>query len=263
MAEFDNPIKMIHFYKDGEPLLHQNLIEMLTYLKQSGVAEQVRLKTNGLLLCAEMNRKLINTGIDWIGISVEAVSTAGYRKISGVSIDYEKFVDNIRDLFHCRGTCEIYVKIINANLSEEDKEKFYLDFKAISDFCAIEELMGLSYTKSKDFLLGTKPETQDGLPLIDKDVCPYPFYSLAINFNGAVSICCVDWSHSTVVGDVNKNSLKEIWNGPQMLEFRRMHLEHRRGENKACADCYFIKQAPDNLDGQEAIVMERLSRKRT
>lgn len=259
LTEFGTPAKIIHLYKDGEPLLHRNLIDMLRLLKQAKVTEQIRLKTNGTLLNPGLNECLIGTGIDWIGISVEAVSAAGYRKISGVDLDYEKFLGNIRDLYQRRRQCEIYAKIVDVNLSQEDRDKFLHDFAPISDYCAIENLMGLSYSDSKDFMLGTTPDTQDGLPLVEKQVCPYPFYALSVNFNGSVSVCCADWAHQTVVGDVRENSLREIWQGPRMYAFRKMHLEHRRSVNRACGNCHYIKTAPDILDGFEAVISEKLA----
>jgi len=258
LTKFESPSKIIHLYKDGEPLLHRNLIDMLTLLKQARVTERIRLKTNGTLLNPAFNERLVDTGIDWIGISVEAVSAAGYLKVSGVELDYEKFIDNIRDLFQRRRQCEIYAKIVDVNLSQEDKDKFFHDFTPISDYCAIENLMGLSYSDSKDFMLGTTPDTQDGLPLVEKRVCPYPFYALSVNFNGSVSVCCADWAHQTVVGDVNKNSLKEIWHGSRMYAFRKMHLEHRRCANRACGNCHYIKTVPDILDGFEATILDKL-----
>ncbi len=262
LREFESPAKIIHLYKDGEPFLHKNLLDMLTLLKQAKVTEQIRLKTNGTLLNPEFNKRLIETGIDWIGISVEAVTAEGYYKISGTRLDFEKFVGNIRDLFQRRGTCEIYAKIVDVSLTQEEKEKFFHDFAPISDYCAIENLMGLSYSDSKDFMMGKTPDTQDGLPLVEKQVCPYPFYALSVNFNGTVSVCCADWAHQTVVGDVNKNSLKEIWQGSQIYAFRMMHLEHRRHANRACANCHYIKTAPDNLDGFETAILDRIKSQR-
>jgi len=258
LTAFESPSKILHLYKDGEPLLHPHIIDMLTLLKQAKVTEQIRIKTNGTLLNPVLNAHLIDTGIDWIGISVESVNSAGYKKVTGVGIDYEKFKNNIRDLFQRRQKCEVYTKIVDVNLSQEEKDKFFCDFSPISDFCAIENLMGLSYSDSKDFMMGTIPETQDGLPLVEKHVCPYPFYALSINFNGSVSVCCADWAHKTVVGDVSCNSLKEIWNSATMYAFRNMHLEHRRNSNLACANCHYITTAPDILDGYESLILDKL-----
>jgi radical SAM protein with 4Fe4S-binding SPASM domain len=73
---------------------------------------------------------------------------------------------------------------------------------------------------------------------------------MAVNFNGEVSICCIDWRYKTVIGDVNKESLVDIWLGPRMHEFRKMHVEMRRSENTVCRNCEYMHdtQESSNLD---------------
>jgi len=142
----------------------------------------------------------------------------------------------------------VHVKVVDVGLSEEDKDKFYRDFKDISDSMHIDSLMGWSRSGAKDFTLGMSKKT-----LIHKEwiVCPEPFYSLAVNFNGQVSICCVDWSMGTLVGDLRTESLKDIWFGESLKRFRSIHLEGRRNELTACANCSYLNQLDDlsNLDG--------------
>jgi MoaA/NifB/PqqE/SkfB family radical SAM enzyme len=60
LREFPNPIKSLNFYKDGEPLVHPEFPEMYRYLKDSGVAEQIRVKSNGSLLNRQLNRRLVD-----------------------------------------------------------------------------------------------------------------------------------------------------------------------------------------------------------
>jgi radical SAM protein with 4Fe4S-binding SPASM domain len=258
LQEFPDPIKSLNFYKDGEPLVHPDFPEMYHYLKESGVAGQIRVKSNGSLLNPRLNRRLIDAGLEWIGISVEAVSAGKYWDMCAYRLDYEKFLDNLRDLYERRGACHIHIKIINAGLSEAEKDQFFRDFSPLSDTCAIENLHGWNNAEMRDFSLGIEQMSMDGVELVDKMVCPLPLFALAINCDGTVSICCVDWSHSTVVGNVETNSLSEIWHGERLRDFRMMHLERRRSENLACRDCTFIRTLPDNIDGRERKIIEKL-----
>ena len=79
-------------------------------------------------------------------------------------------------------------------------------------------------------------------------VCPEPFTTLAVNFNGLVSICCVDWNMKSVIGDATKNSLVEIWNGNQLKKFRIMHLNGLRRKIKVCSNCQVIHGTPLESD---------------
>jgi radical SAM protein with 4Fe4S-binding SPASM domain len=260
IKRFGYRLKLASLYKDGEPLLNKAFPEMVRYIKQADVADRVWTKTNGALLRPELNEQLIDSGLDMICISVESVSAEGYLRVANAKIDYNAFRENVRDLFVRRRKCEIYVKIADTGLTAEELEKFHRDFQDISTHIGVEKLMGWSYSSIKDFTLGTSPDTYDGLPFTPKDVCPYPFYVMAVNFNGTVSLCGNDWSHNTVVGDVNKESLVDIWRGRNLYEFRKMLLEGRRHENKACGDCYYLKIVPDNIDSHRRMILEKLDK---
>ncbi len=263
LKEFNTEIKLVSLYKDGEPLVNSNFSEMVRYLSQSGITKRIWTKTNGVLLRPELNDRLSDSGLTWIGISVVGVSAEGYLKGAGVKIDYDQYVANIADLYRKRGNCELYIKIADSGLSPEEINKFYHDFADICDYCAVEKLMGWSNSGVKDFTLGTNPDTYDGLPLTDKEICAYPFYVMAFNADGSVSLCGNDWSHQTVVGNAANEHVIAIWNGERMYEFRRMMLERRRHENAACGNCYYLKIVPDNIDPYAEEILCRLQETRS
>jgi len=248
ISQFDEKLKLLSLYKDGEPLLNHELPQMIKYAKHANIAEKIWTKTNGSLLSPTLNTQLIDAGLDMIHISVESVSSDGYMNIANVKIDYDAFKANIQDFYEKRGDCKVYIKIIDCNLSMSEKERFFDDFQPIADFVSIENLMGWSYSSIKDFTLGIQSDTYDGLPLIQKKVCAYPFYVLAINADASISLCGNDWAYETIVGNVASESLKDIWKGEKLYQFRKMMLENRRYENKACADCYYLQIVPDNID---------------
>lgn len=258
LKAFPGKLKLASLYKDGEPLMNPHFPEMVRYLKQADVAERIWTKTNGSALSPELNQQLIDAGLDMICISVEATSAAGYLRVAKSRIDYEKFVANIADFHARRQGCEVYIKIADSGLSQAEIDKFYADFQPISTFIAVEKLMGWSLSGVKDFTLGTRPDTYDGLPFTQKQVCAYPFYVLAVNADGSVSLCGNDWAYGTVVGNVKQQSLQEIWHGEALYEFRKTMLENRRREIPACADCYYLQIVPDNLDAYAQNILKKL-----
>ncbi|MGC4117471.1 MAG: radical SAM/SPASM domain-containing protein [Myxococcales bacterium] len=255
-------LKLLSLYKDGEPLVNRDFAEMVRYAKQAGVAERIWTKTNGALLNPELSQRIVEAGLDMICVSVEGVSSEAYQRISDVKLDYEAFVGNVRALFERRGQCEVYVKIADSGLSRAEVDQFYRDFEPYATHIAVEKLMGWSNSGVKDFTLGTKPDTYDGLPFTPKDVCAYPFYCLAVNAEGSVVVCANDWSYATVVGDAKTQSIREIWEGEALHQFRRMMLEKRRCENAACADCFYLQIVPDNLDPYREALLARLAKSR-
>ncbi|OGU55186.1 MAG: hypothetical protein A2V66_00520 [Ignavibacteria bacterium RBG_13_36_8] len=249
----EQKVTELHLYKDGEPLLNKQLGEMIAYAKSQNVAESVQTTTNGALLTKEKAIEIIENGLDVMRISVEHVSNEGYKNLTQNYADYDKIKENVKFLFEEKikrsSKLKINSKILNVNFTKSELEKFISDFKDISDEISINQLMGWSNSGERDFTLGIDVKRGMGgkARLRGKKICPEPFRSLAINFDGQVSVCCVDWSYGTIVGDLTKESLVDIWNGEKMQRFRTLHLNGERKNIKACSNCHYLLGFPDHL----------------
>lgn len=71
--------KGIYFTGRGEPLLNNNLPEIITYAKSKGL--NCYLTTNGALLNKEIASELINSGLNVINVSLHAGTSETYKKI--------------------------------------------------------------------------------------------------------------------------------------------------------------------------------------
>lgn len=263
ISKFQNKIKLLNLFCDGEPLCHPQFSEICRYTVNSRVAERVICRTNGSLLTPALSEKLIASGLNEIGISIEGTTEEQYQEISSTKIDFDQLLKNLKYLFEIKNRkCRIYVKTIDFGLNEEGKKRFYHLFKPISDFCSIEHPMKWNNTGKLDLTLGKYDgKTIDGMDDKPKKICPFPFISCVIKSNGTVCCCCVDWTNMTQIGDLRKESLLDIWNGQKLYEFRKMLLEHRSMNNAACRNCIFFHNYPDSLDGYEALILKKLSDK--
>ena len=99
------------------------------------VAEWIETITNGSMLNPKLNQELVDSGIDRIRISIEAIDAVGYKNIANVNIDVKILVENIADLYkRSRGKTEIYIKTVDASVdTESKKELFYTMFGDICD----------------------------------------------------------------------------------------------------------------------------------
>jgi len=257
MKAFPQKLKMVNMYKDGESLLHPRFTDMVRYLRDADVTEKIWVKTNGSLLNPEYNERLVNCGLDMIGISVQHVHAQGFWDIAKAKVDYEQYKANILDLYTRRGNVGISVKIADVGLSEEDKQKFIDDFSDRCDFIAIEGLHGWSTSEMKDWKLGTN-QSFDGTPRKVKKACPLVMYMLTVNSNGTISICNDDWAQLHKIGDIKDESLMQIWHGQKLRDFRLMHLEGRKHENAACKNCDYMQALPDSIDGDLTRMIQKI-----
>jgi hypothetical protein len=67
--------------------------------------------------------------------------------------------------------------------------------------------------------------------------CPYPFYQCSVLADGQVLVCTHDWARRTIVGDLNRQSIREVWNGKPLTEIRQLFLRGRMKDVAACAGC--------------------------
>ncbi len=69
----------VHLQGWGEPLLHPRLFEMVMVAKRSGC--QVGLTTNGMLLDADVARRLLDLGLDLVSISIAGATPDTHGRI--------------------------------------------------------------------------------------------------------------------------------------------------------------------------------------
>lgn len=216
-------IRSLKLYFFGEPLLHPDIGQICFFASQ--VCDRVELTTNGMALTERKSQELIDSGLHYLRISV-------YKGIPHP----ENVVRNVRRLHEMRGESAkpfIFAKVFNAAEAAEITP-FYAD---ITDQIGFEELHSIG----SDLV-------QFGGHKVSHRACPYPFYNLVVKSNGDAVPCCVAWEKSLVVGNANTQTLAEIWAGEPLARIHRLHLEGKRGELAACANCDTMFNSPDSVD---------------
>lgn len=264
ISVFSKKLKVLRLSGQGEPLLNPHFAEMVSYAKEKQVAEYIETVTNGSKLNPQLNRELVESGIDRIRISIEEVTEEGYFAMANRKINFKEFIANIKDLHEKSGSsCEIYIKTVDAAVdTEEKREKFFSTFGDICDKISIEHVIPI-WTGYDEIYQDFDIETAEGLhghAVKELDVCPFPFYSFVINPDGEVTVCCNDWERKISMGNVTSESVYDIWNGEKYHNFLLGMLEKGRKENHpvGCAKCqYPCFDAVDDLDSHREIVLGR------
>ncbi|MBD3263494.1 MAG: radical SAM protein [Candidatus Omnitrophica bacterium] len=76
----------------GEPFLRKDLFELISFARSLGL--NTIIVTNGVLLNEDNIRKCIDSGVDWLSISLDAASEASFSRIRGEKV-FGKITDNI------------------------------------------------------------------------------------------------------------------------------------------------------------------------
>lgn len=249
ICKFDEPIKVLRLYKDGEPLLNPNFVDMIEYAKQSGCCDRVDTTTNASLLTPELSLAIIEAGLDRINISIEGVNNEQYKDFSDYKIDFDKLVENIRFFYKHRKQCEMIVKINGDILTEAQKQEFYDIFGDITDGIFIESIMDCWPTYELEKVTINESRGIYGQDINEVNVCPYVFYSFAVNSDGTISLCFLDWHRKLVIGDAKTESVKDVWSSDKIKEYQKLFLKGGRKSHPICSDCGQLRQGqPDDID---------------
>ena len=264
MQLFEEKVKVVNLYAFGEPLLNPYVPDMVKYLKEKKVCNEIRITTNGYCLSPELNSKLIDSGVDLVRISVEALTEEDYTKICGVEkINLKQYINNIGDLWRkSRGSqTKIAVKIVNSMIqNEEDEQLFFDTYSKYADYVFRENVDNIWSEFDIDDVAKnnkTRFEVETAMKCVtEKEKCAYPLISMVVHSNGVVSSCCVDWKFATAYGDVTQSSIYDIWHSGELRQFQIGHMEVGREINGFCSTC--IYKSFDKVDNVADVIATRL-----
>lgn len=264
----------LNLYGDGEPLLNKDLTKMIKMAREADVANFITVTTNASLLSEYISVGLINSGLSYLRVSIYSICNDKHREITKSKISSDKIYENlkrfreIRDDMGKRGPF-LYIKLLDAYGPEN--QEFIDLYKNIGDEVNIEAPMNWNGFQNRDLISKIDKGGKTDQTLIQgyygkhmsgyKKICTTPFLSLNVKHNGDACICIVDWNKGTKVGNISSQSLKEIWLGDRLRDFRRMHIEGRKNENESCCNCRFMCANPDNIDEQSKEWYESLLEK--
>ena len=262
----------------GEPLLHPRIDKIIAVLKEQGF--RVTVITNGTLLAPEMNRRLIDSGLDVLKVSVWALTPDQYMKnYPGSNPENYAAIDRaLQDLISQKSSrssrlprLHLYIPINRYNYDSLDKtvtlaEKWQAENIVFAPMADItdelaesilteqEEMVVLRKLKEIKKILNSRGISEEtDLTLLRyrlKDElwkyipCTIAWYHARIRTDGSVQSCgrC---DAEVIFGNVNKSSFRDIWNGPEIQNFRYQRLWQLRNsywkEHCACKTCCFVK----------------------
>ncbi len=260
VSTFPEQVKVIYLFGFGEPLLHKDFFDMAKYAREKNACRELRVVTNGSLLSPEVNQQIVDSGIDLVRISVEALDAKGYQDVCSYQIDYDHFLDNIRDLHERgKGKTKVAAKIVNATLkSDEDVKRFFSIFEPITDFTFVEDIVA-GWPEFDECVIPDDSTIESNNWIWKRENyqrCSFPLTMMMVHSCGVVSPCPNDWKMSIPLGDVHKDKLTKIWNSEKLKQFRLLQLETDRSNIPVCKNC--VCCAYDNIDPIADVLAKRI-----
>lgn len=262
-------IYFLQVYTWGEPLLNKDLIKIIEYAKQKNI--YVMLSTNATAMTVDYNRRLLDSGIDYITVAIDGGSNATYQKYR-VGGDYNKVLNNVTDMIEQRKNrgqgrpfLEWQYIVFRHNEHETVNTEIMAYAMGINKFTPLP-----AYVEDEAWSPRTgKYRTEVGNPERLKN-CDRPWSHLNVRADGGVASCCYTFFKKDDFGELSKNEFSEIWNNFKFQQSRRIIHQAKtkqqlEASDLACYECMktgirpsFIEIAQDQPDTpiQEGNVQE-------
>lgn len=211
-------LRHTQLFMHGEPLLHPRIVEFVTKAKK--YAKSVSFTTNAMLLNKNISHKLLEAGLDSICISFEGTTKETYEQLRR-GATYEVVRQNLMDFVDAkkanRSKCVVSLAIIDMPETHKILPQFRREWQ-----CLVDQIVVL-------------PLHDWGMSGKRKNGCLWPFWGLAVYWDGSVSPCCINESPCDL-GNVNDSPITELWNGIAYQKFRKKMLN-----GSACPTCGLTK----------------------
>lgn len=219
------PLELHHL---GESLLHPSIDRFVALASARGLPTELSL--NPSLLTPELGARLLDAGVTRLVISLDGVDDDTLVAIRGPVAKYGKAERNLDALLErVAGMARpprVVIQMIALTRNAHQREAF-LKRWGRSGLPSV-----TAYIKQLD---GPDPDTktESERPLVH--LCSYPWRSVVVLWDGRVVPCCRDADGEMVLGDLNQQTLAEVWASDAVRELRRKYLAREPGH--ACTDC--------------------------
>ncbi|UCB45519.1 MAG: radical SAM protein [Spirochaetota bacterium] len=231
----------------NEPLLDNELEKRVEQARKIlGNGTRILTVTNGTSLNLKRYEALLHAGLNSIEVSIDAFYEETYRSIRP-GLDFSNVINNINTLLQKKDGSHIVVRFLKqrANENEEKQFKHYWKSRGVQ-ICSfpIENRAGM--IECFDQMRGSSPLLRKKYIRAVRDLvfppCFFPFYALNILWDGRVILCCHDWRHIEIIGDLSAQSLQDVWNGDAINQYRNLLYNKRFEEIPICKDCSVVRR---------------------
>lgn len=224
--------RCIKLHNYGEPFLLPSIDKYISYIgEKSRGSIKILLVTNGVLLDDQWADFLINQRVHQVNISIDGATKETYEQIRK-NCEFDQVVNNTLNLIQRKKERKaklprIVVEFIRMTENEHEIPAFKKMWERLADQVVI-----TNYTTRAGALKGE--ENGRGRARIP---CFRLWKQLVICSDGEAALCCADWDCEISLGNLNYQSLNEVWNASRINKIRKFHLQKTPAKIPICSRC--------------------------
>lgn len=204
----------------GEVFVHgDRIFDYLHFAKHEAGLKKLYLNSNLVLFREEWIGRLAESGLDKITVGLDAATESTYNQVR-VGGDFQAVERNILSLLDAKSRgllpkLEIILQFIVQDENQHEEQLFKQKWSGRGVTVKIRQKLGW----------GTGvPAENLAIPNHERTVpCPWLMRTMSIHWTGQVAQCDAEWNGDRYVGDLNRQTIKEVWMD-QLLAKRTRHL---------------------------------------
>ncbi len=231
-AELKVPIISPNGY--GELLTLKNLPDYLAYIRSKKHRFTIAVNTNAHQFDEEKRKMFFEYEVDFMNVCLDGATHETMAKVRE-KLNPARIENNLNALFKERKERKTKIPKVRLGFvvipeNQHETEMFLKKWKGIADIVGLD-----GYSNRLDSV-----KKEMGVPgLKSPGSCVLPFNTLNIWSDGKSVICCQDWNEEHLVGDVNSETIKQIWTGKELTKIRDAHMRKMGKDIEACKKCNF------------------------
>tara|TARA_R110002020_G_scaffold366278_1_gene578362 strand:- start:2183 stop:3154 length:972 start_codon:yes stop_codon:yes gene_type:complete len=223
----------IRYTSNGEPLIHPNGYEMIQYAVDNSNTF-VCLTTNGTIMKEKRTKKLLETGVHMIDISIDAFKKDTYSKIrvnGNLDVTRENVLRLLKWVRDTNSKTKVIVSFVEQPSNTPEIEDFKNFWENEGAYKAVIRRLHSAAGSIQAIKEGLSTSKEERYP------CLYPWERLTLDPRGDLAFCPTDWGYNSVVTQFAKHSIKEVWTGEFMNNLREAHLSNDFSCHGFCGQC--------------------------
>jgi len=244
LSEYADWIEVVCIARAGEPLLDKKIVQRTRRLKEAGI-KKISMSTNVSMLTEKKAVDLLEAGLNDIMLSIDSIDKEEYENMR-VGLKYETVIANIETFFRVRDEInpDAIVRVRGVSYHDLDNsegrakirrwEMFWDRLKKPHDRIYMKKVH--NWGNQTDIL-----ERTDGKALgTYGDIfhpCILPWSTMHITAMGIVALCAMDYDAKLNLGDINQESIADVWRNKKWAWVRGLHQSGNRNEISLCRGC--------------------------
>lgn len=247
LREMEEHLMWLIFYFQGEPYINPRFLDMVQHAHERGIYTIT--STNGHFLSKENARRTVQSGLDRILISIDGSTQEVYEQYRKEGT-LESVLEGARNLVEAKrearsSTPHIVFQMLVVRPNEHQIDEVRKLAKEIGvNEVKLKTAQVYNYENGNDLIphqsqYSRYKQKANGKWIIKNELlnhCWKLWQACVITWDGLVVPCCFDKDATYRMGDLKKNSFREIWKGMPYKTFRKQ-ITQGRDQIDICTNC--------------------------